>query len=257
MKLHYIKRIIFFGLVVALSSCNYNSNIMLKTGKNYPFDPPPINESIEYIVSPNDIIEFKLYTNEGSALVDYTAIKEGAGTTSFSSSITYLVENDGRVRLPVIGRVELKGLTILEVEKLLEKRYEKYYIKPFVQIKVVNKRITVFPGGSSRGQIVPLINNNMKLLEALGAVGGLPELAKAYRIKLIRGKLSDPEVYLFDFSTIEGVKQADFVLQANDIVYIEPRPDYYHKILKEITPIVSLILSAITLVVVVQNLRTN
>jgi polysaccharide export outer membrane protein len=257
MKLHHLNKIVFFVLVVALSSCNYNSNVMLKTGKNYPYDTPPTIESSEYIISTSDIIEFKLYTNEGSALVDYTAIKEGAGSTSFSSSVTYLVENDGQVRLPVIGRIELKGLTILEVEALLEEHYEKYYIKPFVQVKVTNKRVTVFPGGSNKGQIIPLTNNNMKLLEALAAVGGLPELAKAYRIKLIRGKLSDPKVYLFDFSTIEGVKKADFVLQANDIVYVEPRPDYYHKILKEITPVISLIVSAITLLVVIQNIGTN
>jgi polysaccharide export outer membrane protein len=257
MKLHTIKKILFFGLVVALSSCNFNSNVMLKTGKNYPFDAPPTGESSKYIISPSDIIEFKLYTNEGSALVDYTAINEGSAGANFSSIVSYLIENDGYVKLPILGRVELKGLTILEVEELLENLFKKYYIKPFVQVKVINKRVTVFPGGSSKAQIIPLTNNNMKLLEALAAVGGLPELAKAYRIKLIRGKLSDPKVYLFDFSTIEGFQKADFVLQANDIVYIEPRPDYYHKVLKEIAPVVSLIVSAITLFVVIQNIGTN
>jgi polysaccharide export outer membrane protein len=257
MKLYNIKKIVFIGLVIALSSCNYNSNVMLKTGKNYPYDAPPSNVVSEYMISPSDIVEFRLYTNDGSALVDFTAIKNGTSSGNLTSSVSYLVENDGQVKLPIIGRIELKNKTIKEVEELLEKRYEKYYIKPFVQFKVTNKRITVFPGGSSKAQIIPLTNNNMNLLEAIGAVGGMPELAKAFKIKLIRGKLSDPKVYLFDFSTIEGIKQADFVLQANDIVYIEPRSDDYHKILKEITPIVSLIISAITLIVVIQTLRNS
>jgi polysaccharide export outer membrane protein len=254
MKLNSLNKLIYFGLIIVLASCNYNSSVMLKTGKNYPFDPPPIGTSSEYIISPSDIIEFKLYTNDGSALVDFTAIKEGASSGGGASSFSYLVENDGKVKLPVLGRLELKDKTIIEVEELLESEYEKYYIKPFVQVKVTNKRVTVFPGGSSKAQIIPLVNNNMNLFEALASVGGLPELSKAFRIKLIRGRLSSPKVYLFDFSTIEGLKYADFFLQANDIVYIEPRADVYNKILRDITPIISLIVSVITLVVVIQSL---
>jgi polysaccharide export outer membrane protein len=94
----------------------------------------------------------------------------------------------------------------------------------------------------------------MNLFEALASVGGLPELSKAFRIKLIRGRLSNPKVYLFDFSTIEGLKYADFFLQANDIVYVEPRADVYNQVIRDIAPIISLIVSLITLVVVIQNL---
>ena len=67
--------------------------------------------------------------------------------------------------MPVIGRLELKGKTIKEVEELLEEKYAQFYIKPFVQVKVMNKRVTVFPGGSSRAQIIPLTNNNMNKCE--------------------------------------------------------------------------------------------
>ena len=52
--------------------------------------------------------------------------------------------------------------------------------------------------------------------------GGLADKGRAARIKLIRGDLADPEVYLIDLATIEGISQADIILQANDIIYVEP-----------------------------------
>ncbi len=257
MILNRLKRVVAFMMIISLFACNYNSNVMMKTGKDYPYDAPPSESSAEYVISPSDIIEFKLYTNDGSLLVDFTAIKEQQTTITKNTSFQYLVEFDGQAKLPILGRIELKGKTIKEVEALLEEKYTKYYIKPFVQVKVVNKRVTVFPGGSSKAQIVPLINDNMKLLEALGAVGGLTKLAKAKRIKLIRGDLKDPKVYLFDFSTLEGVKQSDFVLQANDIIYVEPRSDYLQELVRDIAPIVSLIASTLTLLIVINNINNN
>lgn len=255
MKWNRLKNVAVLVIIITLFSCNYNSNVMMKTGKNYSYDTPPSESSAEYIISSSDIIEFKLYTNDGSLLVDFTAIKEQQTTVATSSGFQYLVEFDGQAKLPILGRIELKGKTIKEVEALLEEKYTKYYIKPFVQVKVVNKRVTVFPGGSSKAQIVPLTNDNMKLIEALGAVGGLTKLAKAKRIKLIRGDLKDPKVYLFDFSTLDGVKQSDFVLQANDIIYIEPRSDYLQELIRDIAPIISLVASTLTLLIVINNIN--
>jgi len=256
MILNRFKSVVFLIAVTMLFACNYNSNVMMKTGKNYPYDAAPSDTSAQYIISPTDIIEFKLYTNDGSLLVDFTAIKEQqVSSGNAGARYQYLVEFDGQTKLPIIGRINLKGKTVKDVEALLEEKYTKYYIKPFVQVKVVNKRVTVFPGGSGKAQIVPLTNDNMNLLEALGAVGGLTKLAKANRIKLIRGNLKDPQVFLFDFSSLEGIKEADFVLQANDIIYIEPRSDYVQELVRDIAPIVSLIASTITLLVVIINLN--
>ena len=220
MNLNKIKSVLLLVVIISLFSCNYNSNVMMKTGKNYPYNSPPSDSAVQYVVSPSDIIEFKLYTNDGSLLVDLTAISGQGGAVNINTNFQYLVEFDGQAKLPILGRIELKGKTIKEVEVLLEEKYSKYYIKPYVQLKVINKRVTVFPGGSGSAKIVPLRNDNMKLLEALGAVGGLTKLAKANRIKLIRGDLKNPQVYLFDFSTLEGIKESDFVLQANDIIYL-------------------------------------
>jgi polysaccharide export outer membrane protein len=253
MVIKRIKQFSFVSAILLLVACNYNSSIMMKTGKDYDFDAPPKEKAAEYVLSPSDIITFNLYTNDGSVLVDMTAITEQRTGVGKGITPQYLVEFSGLVRLPIIGEIEVTGKTVRELERALEEIYSKYYIKPFVQVKVVNKRVTVFPGGSGAAKVIPLTNNNMRLIEALGAVGGLNRLAKAKRVKLVRGDLKDPQVFLFDFRTMDGLKESDFVLQANDIIYVEPRSDYLQELVRDIAPIVGLITSTLTLIIVIQN----
>lgn len=255
MILRTIKILCVTILMSLLYACNYNSSVMMRTDKDYEFDQPPSDEVSEYIISKSDIIELALYTNDGTSLIDLTAISENRNQLSIEGAVDYLVEYDGHVKLPIIGRVLLMGKTIKEAENFLEAEYSKYYIKPFVKLSVTNRRITVFPGGGSKGQVIPLMNENVTMLEALGHVGGLTSEAKAYKIKLIRGDLKNPQVYMFDFSTLEGVKQADFVLQANDIIYVEKRNEALRELLRDVAPVVSLITSTVTLIVVLNNLN--
>ena len=71
--------------------------------------------------------------------------------------------------------------------------------------------------------------------------GGLGGDAKAAQIKVIRGDKENPDVYLIDLSTIAGMKDGSMVLQANDIIYVEPRIKALVEIISEISPIVSLV----------------
>jgi polysaccharide export outer membrane protein len=81
-----------------------------------------------------------------------------------------------------------------------------------------------------------LQNQNTSLLEALALSGGVSANGKAHRIKLIRGDLKNPQVYLIDLSTIDGMKKANMTLQGNDIVYIEPRNDYVQNFVNRASP---------------------
>jgi len=228
----------------------------MKAPKDYPFDPAPSDSLSGYMISPSDILNFRLYTNDGTSLVDLTAISENnQNQRMMTNPVTYLVGHDGFVRLPIIGFVELRGKTIKEAELFLEEQYSKYYIKPFVKLYVTNRRVIVFPGGGSQGRVIDLNNENMTMLEALGQAGGLTKDAKAYKIKLVRGNLKNPKVYHFDFSTLNGIKEAGFVLQANDIIYVENRNGILRESIRDIAPIISLITSTLTLIIVVNNLK--
>ena len=90
--------------------------------------------------------------------------------------------------------------------------------------------------------MITLENTNTTLLEALALAGGIED-GKARKIKLIRGDFKNPKVYLIDLSTIEGMTNGDIIIQANDIIYVEPVLHPARTILAELTPIVSLLTS--------------
>ncbi len=228
--------IILFALLT-LSGCTFlRPDIMLKTPKNYVYSPITDTISIkESKIGPNDLIDFRLFSNDGFKLIDLTGTNAGLANSQ-SGSIQYLIETDGTVKLPVLGSTKLSGLTIREAQSLLEEKYSQYYVKPFVLIKVNNKRVIIFPGSGGTARVLPITNTNTTLIEALAIAGGIPEYAKAYKIKVIRGDPQKPTVYLIDLSTISGIGLANMVIQANDIVYVEPRIRISAELLKELEP---------------------
>ncbi|MBW6482129.1 MAG: polysaccharide biosynthesis/export family protein [Vicingaceae bacterium] len=257
MKINFLKWMFSVFVVTLLFSCNYNSNKMMKTPKDYTFSSSPTEKSPIYVLAVSDIIQLKLYTNDGTSLIDFTAIDNAQGVRQAVDQVQYLIDFDGFCKLPILGKVELRGKTLREAEKYLEELYSKYYIKPFVVVRVLNRRITIFTGGGGSGKVVTLQNENVNLVEALALAGGLTDISKAKRIKLVRGDLSNPQVFLFDFSTLEGIKAADFVMQANDIVYVEFRGNIVREAIRDIAPIISLITSTLTLIIVVDRLNAN
>ena len=247
--------LILASVLVFITSCNVVPSIMMKTEKGYEFDKIPTDSASGYVISSNDIIDFKLYTNDGTKLIDLTALSLNEGRVNGGNSLSnFLVESDGMCKLPIIGRVKLRGKKIKEAEDFLQEQYAVYYKKPFVQLKVLNRRVTIFTG-IGKGVVINLENENTTLIEAIGKVGGLPKESKAHKIKVVRGDMKDPQVYLFDFSTIKGIKNAGFVLQANDIVYVEPQKNTVLEIVRDVAPIVSLITTTITLIVLINRLN--
>ena len=244
-----MKRLLMMLVVtMAFSSCNINPSVMFRVPKGYDYSTDQTIGNVEYRIAPNDILGFSVYTNDGFKLVDVTTSAESVSSkiggiqgTSYASQ--FLVEPDGMIKLPIIGKTKIMGLTVREAEKLLEQQYTTFYNKPFVLIKVTNRRVLVFPGSGGSGRVVNLDNENTTLVEALALAGGIMNTGKARKIKLIRGDLRNPKVMLVDLSTISGIKQSNLLLQANDIIYVEPVPRYSQEVLTQITPIVGIITS--------------
>lgn len=253
MKLNKIKNIFFVIIVLSVYACNVNPSIMMRAKKDYKYDNGPTDSTIQYTIKPSDILDFQLYTNEGTRLIDLTAISSAENRLQGVTTTNLLVEYDGNCKFPIIGRINLKDKTIKEAVNLLQEEYSKYYIKPFVLLKVINRRVTVFTG-IGKAQVVPLNNEYTTIFEVLGAAGGLLKESKAHKVKLIRGDLKNPKVYMFDFSKIDGIKDAGFTIQANDIIYVEPRKNTVIEVVRDLAPIVGIITSTLTLIIVINNL---
>jgi len=216
---------------------------MFQTGKNYPFSTDTMHLKVtEYMISADDRLEMRIFTNDGFRLVDVST-NGNQNALSSMETVSYVVEKDGTVKLPLLGNVLVKGMQVKEAEKLLEKKYAEYYVTPFVLLKIINRHVLVFQGDGGTGAVVNLQSPNTTLIEAITMAGGVHSRGKAYKIKIIRGDLKNPEIFEVDLSTIEGMKKSNLIIQANDIIYVEPTPDYSSKVLAQITPVVGILTS--------------
>ncbi len=240
------------GVIFILSGCKVlNPSAMFETGSDYKYSDFE-KEMNEYVIKPFDKLDVRIYTNDGYQLIDMESnsnIVREQRTTS-----PYLVEYDGLVKVPTLGRVPISGLTIKQAEELLEEKYSKFYQKPFVLVNVTNRRVVVFTAGSTKGTVLNIENEKFTLIEALAQAGGIDDFSKSYKIKLLRGDLKDPKVYLFDISSIEELKKSNVVLQANDIIYVEQRPRYTARATKEIMPYITLMNTLILVYITIKAL---
>lgn len=239
-------------------SCTVNSHVMLKTPKDFVFDEIPTEQNLEYVISEGDLLDFRLYSNGGFAVIDIASGTGGSGSNAVRQtlSVSYLVEPSGNAKLPILGDIHLKGKTIREAQDYLEELYSEFYVDPFLQLNVKNKRVIIFPGTGSNAKVVTLQNNTVTLLEVLAQVGGISKDSKAKTIKLMRvveGK-EEREIYKINLSTIYGLNDGDMVVQANDIIYVEPNANIAREILQDITPIISLFTSSVLLYVTIKTL---
>jgi polysaccharide export outer membrane protein len=228
------------ALVMITSSCGVNSNLMFKSpqGEHATTDSIPMAPSKEYQISIDDKITFTLAPNNGTKMIESMGgVSQSAGGDK--SSQEFLVRDPGFIEIPVLGKVYVNGLTISQCEDTLEHHFSNHYRDPFVQVKVTNQRVIVFPGGGSDANVIPLNNNNTTLMEVIAQAGGIAERGKAESVKLMRKENGVRKVYNIDLSTIEGLKYSDMIVQANDYIYVEPRPNLVRGVLAEFTPVIT------------------
>lgn len=242
-------------LLQGLFSCNINSNIMFKEAKGdvETSDSVPLLPKEDYRISVDDKITFSLATNNGKRIVEGMS-GVGDDTRTQLQAQEYIVRKSGIVELPIIGEVKIGGLTLAQCEDTLEKRFSIEYQEPFIQVKVTNQRVIVFPGNGGDAKVVPLMNNNTTLIEAIAQAGGITERGKAKVVKVMRREGEQRVVYKIDLSTIEGLKYADMVVQGNDYIYVEPNPELARGIVREVAPILSIFSSALVVFTVFRTL---
>ena len=241
------KWLIYIIIIAGFISCRViRPNEMFKTDKNFEFSEFKPSEK-EYKIKPFDKLNIRVTTNDGFKLIDISS------NTNYQQNnrniIEYLVEFDGLVKVPTLGRILISGFTIREAEKMLEAEYSKYFQNPFVQISVTNRKVFIFKDGGASGSVINIPEENLTLIEALAQTGGLSDNNKSFKIRLIRGDLNNnPQVYIYNIYNLKDLQKANLILQANDILYVETRPRYASRILVEISPYLNLISTVILVI---------
>ena len=245
------------GVIVILTGCTINRDIMFKTPTDYVFNELPDSTEVQFRIQPNDVLQFRLFANDGFRMIDLVSDEGGVNARNLNRiTFSFLVEFDGLVELPLVGRVNVAGLTLREAEFMLEERYITYYNRPFVQLSVGNRRVVIYPGGGADARVVTLDNNNTPLLEALAQAGGIAKRGNASKVKLFRrNEKNGRDVYMFDMSDIEGLQYGDLVMQADDIIYVEPNPELARELLYDLTPLITLLTSTVLVLGIVRGLQ--
>src|SRR5687768_7122776 len=138
-----MNKFLLFLALLAMSSCRLVPNRMFKTPSDYKFAQDTTNKAqLPYYIQAGDKIEMHIFSNDGFKLVDITTAN--LSQSSNAEGIVYIIEETGDVKLPVIGRILLKGQSIQDAENILQEKYSKYYKDPFVIIRVVSRKALVF-----------------------------------------------------------------------------------------------------------------
>lgn len=203
-----------------------------------------------YIIQKNDQLELEVYTSKGERLIDPDAYlkqdQPGAGVEN--KKLSYLVDENGIAKFPMIGEIKVTDLTLRQAEEILQKEYSLYYKESFIVLSCISKRVVVL--GAPGGQVIPLTFENMKLVEVLALAKGVDNNAKAHNIRVLRGD----SVFITDLSTFEGYQKNNMVMESGDIIYVEPIRRPIIEGLRDYGPFISIITSLSTLIVVISTL---
>lgn len=247
--------------LLLLSSCSvYHNKILFRTEAS--IIPGNVVSALadandHYTIQANDFIELKVYTNGGELIIDPNneiakEINVGGSTQQVRENPRFLVRKEGFVKLPLVGDIKVAGLTLHQVDSLLEMEYSSYYEDAYVITRYVNKRVVVL--GATGGKVIPLQNEDTNLLEVLAMAGGIGMQARADNIRLIRGDLNNPEVHIINISTIEGMKQSSLKVLPNDIIYVEPMQHVKAEVIRDLSPLLGIVSSLLTLALLVFRL---
>ncbi len=134
---------------------------------------------------------------------------------------SYLVDIEGEVDFPILGKIKLAGLKKAEAISEIKSRLDPFLKDAIVNIKFLNYKITIMGEVARPGQYT-ITNERVTLLDALGMAGDMTPYGKRDNVLLTREINGKIEFVRLNLNSEELFTSPYYYLQQNDIIYVEP-----------------------------------
>ncbi len=221
MNITFLKKelIVLLCFSFILSSCVSKKEVVyFQNAKN--FETIVDTETFKAKLKIGDIVSVYVSTINPEDVAPYNIVIQSG---SMGSLIDYLIDVDGNIDYPVLGKVKLVGLTVEEAKELFKKKFSEGQLlkDPVIIIRVLNFRVTIAGEVRSPG-VYPVSGERVSILEALGLAGDLTIKGRRDNILVVRDFNGTKTYTRVDLTNKEVFNSPVYYLTQNDYIYVEP-----------------------------------
>lgn len=223
------KLISAFMLTCLLFSCSVPQDVTYFQGIE-SFSPEQLAQMSQTYTSkicPDDLLTITVTAWDPSVVTPFNPPAYASGAQGESEMKvgqqlpTYLVDKDGFINFPVLGKVKAGGLSKQELMDNMQKQISPYVKDALVNVQIVNFKVTII-GEVHRPGAIEVKNDRISILDALGYAGDLTINGNRKNVKVIRDNSGVTEHGLLDLTDPAIFASPYYYLQQNDVVYVEP-----------------------------------
>lgn len=133
----------------------------------------------------------------------------------------YQVDSLGTITLPIMGNIEVAGLTLKEIQYRIQKKSLEYLKDPSIKVKLLSFKINI-NGEVKNPGIFYSYNEKLNIIEAISLANGVTDNAKLNETLVVRETTNGTRTYNVDLTSKNLLKSEVYYLQPNDLVYIKP-----------------------------------
>ncbi len=218
MKNSFFKYLTILSVVLTITSCVSTKKIVYFQNGDDVIE----NETVvifEPKIQVGDMLRIYVSAIDTEAATPFN-LYESSGVTS-SKLLTYLVDVDGNINFPVLGKIKVAGFTNKQITNNLTQLLSSYIKDPVVNVRLINFKITVLGEVNSPGTYtVP--NERISILGAIGLAGDLSIQGKRKTVIIVREEEGKRKLITLDLSSKKIFSSPYFYLAQNDVIYVEP-----------------------------------
>lgn len=220
--------LLLIGITVLCSSCGTSKNFSYFQDLDERLQKEIVlsDSAQEIKIKPNDLLGIVVSSVNPQTVTPFNLPSMGHNNPTQSSLPSYLVDSEGEINFPTLGKIRLAGLSVEEAVNLIQIRLEDYVKDPIVNVQILNFRVSVLGSVNAPGPFY-FTGQRVSLLDAIASARDLTLYGRRDNVLLIRENGGKKEFIRFDLTKGNDVFSSNhFYLQQNDIVYVESNKEH-------------------------------